>query len=94
MIKPVNSSISNSVPVSVFEILYLRVAPASRSVAVTLPIDFWFSSAVNEKSEAVEENTAGSFTLSSVTVISWFVTFVSSVTVTVALYDLIARTFS
>ena len=62
----------------------------SASVAVTVPIAVWFSAALKVASEV--NSGAMSFTLVTVTVMSWVVSFTPSVAVTVAVYeDLVSK---
>ena len=63
------------------ETLKVTESPSS-SVAVTVPIDVWFSAAL--KVAPVVKTGATSLTLVTLTVISWFVELVPSVAVTVA----------
>ena len=57
--------------------------PPSASVAVTVPIAVWFSSAVKDESDVIAG--ALSLRLLMATVISWVTSVLPSVTVTVAL---------
>ena len=70
--------IANSDP----ETLNVTSSPSS-SVAVTVPIAVWFSSALKVASEV--NSGATSFVLVTSTVISWVVVFVPSLAVTVAM---------
>ena len=60
------------------------ISSPSSSVAVTVPIDVWFSSALKVSADVITGSI--SFTLVTVTVMSWVAVLEPSLAVTVAVY--------